>query len=246
MTQSILNHRFAFPGEEDALRSMAYGHGLETIAMIFSRPSNKNAMVDKKSMAKWADLECRVILETYKDDKVVFVDGTGKVLMSRRVRHDGLSAPANEPVLFRKVYTKNYVKGCRFGLYAYKQGLINIVESIPLGLRHDALLLFTWNIFHPDALLEISEELQSEINALDALYQQYTGRHTAMSKKVNQNLDIQSVDIDLSEMQRHELEALCKQLFRSIQRMKEEHDIKNIDLTVQTETHTNNEWKFHI
>ena len=122
--KSLLPH-YALPGDESLdVQCMAYAHGLNILSrMLFEQLPQGAALPDTFLTNMPRDAE--TIAKVAQDLSETLLSGPERQFTT------------NTPALFRELYTKGFVEGYRFGLFAVSHGLVEWSYALPPERRYD-------------------------------------------------------------------------------------------------------------
>lgn len=123
--KSVLPH-YTLPGDEDLdVQCMAYARGLNILPrMLFEQLPPGAAPPDTFLTNMPRDEE--TIEKVAQDLSETLLSGPERQFTT------------NSPALFRDLYTKGFVEGYRFGLYAVSHGLLELSYSLPPERREES------------------------------------------------------------------------------------------------------------
>lgn len=158
--KSLLPH-YTLPGEEGTdLQCMAYAHGLNILPrMLFEKLPPGAALPDTFLTNMPRDME--TIVRVAQD--------LGETLLSGPERQ----FTTNSPTLFRELYTRGFVEGYRFGLYAVSHGLVEWSYALPSDRRYEFAYRFACERLKNEPEPDSDPAMEDALAKLRATYKRY-------------------------------------------------------------------------
>ena len=158
--KSLLPH-FTLPGDEDLdVQCMGYAHGLNILPrMLFEQLPRGAALPDTflTNMPRDAETIAKVALDL------------SETLLSGPQRQ----FTTNSPALFRELYTRGFVEGYRFGLYAVSHGLVEWSYALPPERRYDFAYRFACERIKGEPEPDTDPAIDDALEKLRATHKRY-------------------------------------------------------------------------
>ena len=158
--KSSLPH-YTLPGDEDLdVQCMAYAHGLNILPrMLFEQLPRGAAPPDTFLTNMPGDAE--TIAKVAQDLSETLLSGPQRQFTT------------NSPALFRELYTKGFVEGYRFGLYAVSHGLVEWSYALPPERRYDFAYRFACERIKGEPEPDSDPAMEDALEQLRATHKRY-------------------------------------------------------------------------
>jgi len=152
---------YTLPGDEGLdVQCMAYAHGLNTLPrMLFEQLPPGVALPDTFLTNMPRDIET---IEKVAQD-------LSETLLSGPVRQ----FTTNSPGVFHEFYTRGYIEGYRFGLYAVSHGLVEWSYSLPPTRRYEFAFRFACERIKHELEPDSDPLMDNALEKLRATYKRY-------------------------------------------------------------------------
>ena len=152
---------YTLPGDEGLdVQCMAYAHGLNTLPrMLFEQLPPGAALPDTFLTNMPRDIE--TIEKVAQDLSETLLSGPDRQFTT------------NSPVVFHELYTRGYIEGYRFGLYAVSHGLVEWSYSLPPTRRYEFAFRFACERIKLELEPDSDPLMDNALEKLRATYKRY-------------------------------------------------------------------------